>query len=176
MERFLNHKITKVGINSMIKKKTYIKLSIFGKFVWTGLLVSWSLALSNFMFAILFLLFIGLAFSNKVYCEYKPESVNTNDIISITGRLSRKNYIIHLLSLIFVCFVCIYISTIWSFSGRALLFIEAIFEWNFCTLNIRRAQDCGLNSWVPIIPILGIILLFIPSEKKDNRYGPYIKN
>ena len=160
----------------MRKKKTYIKLSTFGKFVWIGLLTSWSLTLSNFLFVLLFFVFMGLAFSNKVYCEYDPDSADTNSIISVTGRLSRKDYIIYILSLLFVCFVCIYINTIWSFGGRTLLFIEIVFEWIFCTLNIRRAQDCGLNSWFPVIPILGIILLFIPSEKKDNKYGPYVQN
>ena len=159
-------------------KKSYIQLSNFGKFVWAGILLSELASLYLYQFLIVFLIFFGLSFSNKVYCNYEVKEINENDIVSVKGRLMRAEYIAiiitYLIGFIILAHVSSFLTQHAIMTGGVIGAIFFIFFVVF-SASIRRAQDCGFNSWIPLIPGAMLILLFIPSEKADNIYGPYKK-
>lgn len=155
----------------------YIKLSSFGVFIWIGLFISsWVSFVKPLFLVIFFPLLVG-TFCKDAYSEYVPTTDDKKRIFSIhvSGRLSCLSYW-WILLFSFVGSMLLYISRVntSTFAGGMLAISIWLIIW-FKAAAIRRAQDCGWNSWTPLIPFTGIILLFIPSEKKDNRYGPYIK-
>ena len=159
------------------QQTTYVKLSPFGVFIWVGLFISGWVSFLNPLFLIIFFPLLVGTFCKDAYSEYIPTTGNKKDFFSIyvSGRLSCLSYWWVLLSS-FVGNVLLYICRVNtpSFAGGMFAISVWLTIW-FKAATIRRAQDCGWNSWIPLIPFTGIILLFIPSEKKDNRYGPYIK-
>ena len=160
------------------KNQKYVKLSALGKFIWIGLFITGWASFVNPLFLVVFVpLMIG-AFSSLVYCEYKPSTDNENSIysVSVTGRLGRSGYLGVVLSwcICFIVFSYIYQHTTGAFAS-GMIGVLALITISLIAAAIRRAQDCGWNSWMPLIPGVQILLLFIPSEKRNNRYGAYIQ-
>ena len=163
--------------------KEYKKLSVFGKSVWTGLLLATTLTRFDvnyiyFTGLILAILCIILAFSDKVYCKYtyKPEKDLdwTQKIFSVTGRISRLQYLGYVIVSVLATILMFSLPSI-AASVLFLLFLGIPVSVSVLGAATRRSQDCGYNSWAPFIPFAMFVLLFIPGEKKDNQYGPVIK-
>lgn len=162
------------------KNQKYVKLSALGKFIWIGLFITGWASFVNPLFLVVFVpLMIG-AFSSLVYCEYKPSTDNENSIysVSVTGRLGRSGYLGVVLCwcICFIVFSYMYQHTTGAFASSGMIGALALVTISLMTAAIRRAQDCGWNSWVPLIPGVKVLLLFIPSEKRNNRYGAYIQH
>lgn len=173
-------------VSTKQKPTIYKRLSNFGVFVWFGILASmWmifacvqqvgtafdGLIPEEMMIVgmVLFFVFICCSSVDSVYNKYStlPES----HVFSVSGRMSRFGYFCYLLVLLGVW--CIVANIPIRSSDEMFIPILILLPFNvaMCTAAIRRAQDCGFYPWFPLIPIVSIVLLFMPSDK-DNAYGP----
>lgn len=167
------------------KTKKYKKLSFFGKCLWAGLFLGLWLVQCDVISSarilgtglLLITVFWGWAFSDKLECEYiYPNSGNSNwikKIFSVSGRVTRLPYFLALI--VFMLFVVAAYAICGSLDIQWLTQLIIIFPTAaFMTVATRRAQDCGYSSWLPfIIPfVMVLVLLFIPGNKVDNKYGP----
>lgn len=164
-------------------KKNYKKLSGIGKLVWFGLALSFGMIINKLPYNVSamiasigsFLLLISIICSilatGKFYCEYKYNPETQNMPFSITGRLSRSKFFIYFF--IYLIAFCLIMSIPRTSESDiyAILLLCLPFHILFLTAAIRRSQDCGMGSWFPLIPLVSIILFFLPSDN-DNDFGP----
>ncbi len=168
-------------------KNTYKKLSVFGKFVLFGLGISmWMLRTGmnsihdvhisgaqlissvGSIGIILFIICFICAFFDSVYCEYEYQQGMENGLFSVSGRISRADFLKY-----FLCLLVAYgIYAGLSFDIGFYVVILIPVQIAFLTAAVRRSQDCGDNPWVPLIPIYSLFLFFAHGDDEENEYGP----
>lgn len=59
-------------------------------------------------------------------------------------------------------------------SGMIVLFLILLIPiiWIQVCVNAKRCHDLGWSGWCQLIPLIGILLLFMAGQKEDNEYGP----
>lgn len=96
---------------------------------------------------------------------------------SFKGRARRLEFF---LSYLIFCLPQTFIMTINQSPGSAnygllwsLFQLLAYFSsyWFIFATGARRCHDIGWNGWVQLIPFVGIVLLFCPGDKGENKYG-----
>lgn len=172
------------------KRDIYKKLSGFGVFVWFGMAVCMfiisasvsyeyyaynytnnGLQIAGLIAFVVFILLLLCACSDRVYCKYKYIPGMESNLFSVSGRMPRSVFWIYFAVLMLMYFV-VRLVPITSPAERVMPFLVMIpFQIAFFTAAIRRSQDCGFYPWLPLIPVISIILFFVPSDK-DNAYGP----
>ena len=119
-------------------------------------------------------------FYKAVHAEMLPKGI-TKSVSYFTPRMSRvnrwdkvvmfglqgfiKNYLIDYLFQSFED-----VGTI--FLVLSLSLIPAIYF--ALTQGAKRNHDIGNSGWFILLPLNNFIILFIPSEKADNKYGEYL--
>lgn len=99
-------------------------------------------------------------------------------LFSPKGRLGPLSYISYHIAVLFA-FVLISLLFVKVLSFLIVPLIIVAIYTNYI-IAIKRLHDLNLSGWyilfgfVPLISlILAIVLLFIPGNKKSNKYGPY---
>mgnify|MGYP002009423846 CR=1 FL=1 len=99
--------------------------------------------------------------------------VYLEDIFTIAGRASRKEYWGSDLIMFPLFFVVVFITTFISFTLSDLIgniFVVWIFIGT-TTCAIRRMHDVGKSGWYSIIPLYNFLLAIQPSDQSDNDWG-----
>lgn len=87
------------------------------------------------------------------------------------GRASRSEYWWWTLCFVLIMFIVtsLRVNHIISFPLDGLLNL-ALFLPNLC-VAIRRCHDSGHSGWWVICPIVGLIMMLLPSDPHENEYG-----
>lgn len=87
------------------------------------------------------------------------------------GRASRSEYWWWALSFAIAMFIVtsLRVNNIISFPLDGLLNLVCLCP-NIC-VAIRRCHDSGHSGWWSICPVVGIIMMFLPSDPNSNEYG-----
>ena len=78
---------------------------------------------------------------------------------SFKGRIGRLEYLISIL----ICNAYILLVN--------KLFFQILEDKGILTQGVKRNHDIGNTGWFILIPWNSSIILFIPGEKEDNKYG-----
>jgi uncharacterized membrane protein YhaH (DUF805 family) len=95
------------------------------------------------------------------------------------GRAQRKEYwffVLHLWILYIIAFIAISASMIpaddtTSFFLGGLLITTLVLLFLGLAVTVRRMHDCNKKWAFMLIPVLNIVLLFLPGTKGENRFG-----
>ncbi len=110
--------------------------------------------------------------SNVEANQKSPKQQSTLQyLFSFKGRINRLEYF------------CVYVvSCIYSFIGGMLsedseianiiyLIFFIPFCWYIIAANTKRCHDFGFNGWWQLVPLWGIVLLFMKGDAEANEYG-----
>jgi uncharacterized membrane protein YhaH (DUF805 family) len=104
----------------------------------------------------------------------------TFEFYSLNTRLNRIKFLglySFWLSAIYIAYLSLFLS-MYSFRNFVFPLILLILVPNLFAIKIRRFHDLNLSAWwiislfIPFIgAIMGLILIFMPGTKGDNKYG-----
>lgn len=80
-----------------------------------------------------------------------------SNLFGISGRIRRKEYLV----IVLICSVLSYIPIV----GLLAL-------WLMVAASIKRCHDINLSGWFCLIPLFGLVLLFVDTKPGENEYGP----
>lgn len=94
-----------------------------------------------------------------------------NKYATAKGRASRSEYWWWYLFLFIVTVVVAFFETIMGLEDilTGLLSLVLLLP-NIC-VAIRRCHDSGHSGWWSICPVVGLVMMFLPSDPNDNEYG-----
>ena len=96
------------------------------------------------------------------------------------GRMRRLHYGLHFIVIFFIYFICGFIERLAPYSGFPAIvyllimcgYIGAIIYSIF--IAIKRFHDMDKSGWwalLTLLPLVSIIIIFIPGIKGSNRFG-----
>lgn len=101
------------------------------------------------------------------------------------GRINQRQYLVSLVSAVFYSIIMGAIAIEINSDRRhkeevlagTIFFVgETIIVWFFASKTAQRLHDCGYSGWYQLLPIYYIMLLFIPSQPNENKYGKPAEN
>lgn len=89
------------------------------------------------------------------------------------GRMRRLHYGLHFIVIFFMYFICGFFERLEPYSDfSTLVFIGAIIY--SIIIAIKRFHDMDKSGWwalLTLLPLVSIIIIFIPGTKGSNRFG-----
>lgn len=91
---------------------------------------------------------------------------------TFSGRARRKEYWMFVLFNVVISFVLGVIEGIIGTGGLLGGLYSLLILLPSIAVAVRRLHDTDRSGWWILVPIVGLIFLFLEGHKNDNRFGP----
>lgn len=96
------------------------------------------------------------------------------------GRMRRLHYGLHFIAIFFIYFICLFVDKAGQYSGFPAI-VDLLLMCGYIgtiiysiIIAIKRFHDMDKSGWwalLTLLPLVSIIIIFIPGTKGSNRFG-----